>query len=171
MPFTTDQLGRRVELSQFPKRIVSLVPSQTELLYDLDLEEEVIGITRFCIHPEEWFRFKTRVGGTKQLHIEKIKELQPDLVLANKEENDRKQIEELEKDFPVWISDVNNLAGALQMIRSVGEITNRSPKAKQIADQIKKNFSQISTTVSLLPCCYLIWKDPYMTIGVDTCIN
>src|SRR4029079_3998278 len=98
MPQYIDQLGRKIEIKQTPKRIISLVPSQTELLFDLGLDEEVIGITKFCVHPEQWFKTKTRVGGTKQLHLEKIKKLQPDLIIANKEENVQSQIEELAKE-------------------------------------------------------------------------
>nr|MBA3285414.1 cobalamin-binding protein [Nitrosopumilus sp.] len=83
----TDQTGREVNIISVPQRIISVVPSQTELLYDLALKDRIFGITKFCIHPEEMFRTKTRVGGTKQLHIDKIKELNPDLIIANKEEN------------------------------------------------------------------------------------
>src|ERR1044071_8173916 len=109
MSLFIDQTGRNVTVPQKPRRIISLVPSQTELLFDLGLNDEVVGITKFCIHPAEWFQTKTRVGGTKQLKIDIIHELQPDLIIANKEENAREQIEELEKKFPVWISDINNL--------------------------------------------------------------
>src|SRR5437762_12522355 len=99
----TDQLNRQIELPSFPpKRIISLVPSQTELLFDLGLDEEVIGITKFCVHPRQWFNSKTRVGGTKQIKTDIIRQLQPDLIIANKEENVKEQVEELEKDFPVW---------------------------------------------------------------------
>jgi len=171
MPSYTDQLGRTIELKHNPKRIISLVPSQTELLSDLGLDEEVIGITKFCVHPDHWFKTKTRVGGTKQLHLDKIKELQPDLIIANKEENVREQIEELLKDFPVWISDVNNLNDALEMIASIGEIINKISRAKEIVNQIKKGLLQPQTTNYELQTCYLIWKDPYMTIGGDTFIN
>jgi len=171
MPFYTDQLKRIIELSQPPKRIISLVPSQTELLFDLGLDEEVVGITKFCVHPENWFRTKARVGGTKQLHLEKIKELQPDLIIANKEENLQQQIEELEKDFPVWISNINNLDDAVEMIELIGEITNKQSKAKQIIIQINECFSQLKTQNSKLETCYLIWQNPYMTIGGDTFIN
>ncbi len=171
MPSYTDQLGRTIELKHNPKRIISLVPSQTELLSDLGLDEEVIGITKFCVHPDHWFKTKTRVGGTKQLHLDKIKELQPDLIIANKEENVREQIEELLKDFPVWISDVNNLNDALEMIASIGEIINKISRAKEIVNQIKKGLLQPQTTNYKLQTCYLIWKDPYMTIGGDTFIN
>src|SRR6478752_309737 len=97
MPIFTDQLNRTVEIPASPKRIISLVPSQTELLFDLGLDAEIIGITKFCVHPEEWFRSKTRVGGTKTVKVEMIASLQPDLIIANKEENVKEQLEQLEK--------------------------------------------------------------------------
>src|SRR6187401_1807192 len=137
-----DQTGRSVSIPNNPQRIISLVPSQTELLFDLGLDEEVIGITKFCVHPEHWFKTKTKIGGTKQLHLDKIKELQPDLIIANKEENAREQIEELAKDFPVWISDVNNLNDALKMIISIGDVVDKPIQAKEITHQIKRNFGQ-----------------------------
>lgn len=172
MPLYIDQLNRKVELNKIPQRIISLVPSQTELLFDLGLDEEVIGITKFCVHPDHWFKTKTRVGGTKQLHLEKIKELRPDLIIANKEENVQSQIEELVKDFPVWVSGVNNLNDAVEMIESIGEITNKLIKAKEITNQIKKSFFDLSLPFRRTGgTCYLIWKDPYMTIGGDTFIS
>lgn len=166
-----DQMRRSIELKHTPKKIISLVPSQTELLFDLGLDEEVIGITKFCIHPEHWFRNKMRIGGTKQLHLDKIKGLQPDLIIANKEENVQEQIEELAKYFPVWTSDVNNLDEALQMIESIGEITNREHQARTIKNQITENFSQLPTPNTKPKTAYLIWRQPYMTIGGDTFIN
>ncbi|HEY9364410.1 MAG TPA: helical backbone metal receptor, partial [Chitinophagaceae bacterium] len=107
MPVFTDQLGNEINLPQAPERIVSLVPSQTELLFNLGLESEVVGITKFCIHPHQWFTTKTRVGGTKNLNIELIHQLNPDLLVANKEENIKEQIELLSTFYPVWVSDVN----------------------------------------------------------------
>src|SRR3954469_25049625 len=101
MSIFTDQLNRKIELSSVPKRIISLVPSQTELLYDLGLRDEVVGITKFCVHPKEWFRSKTRVGGTKKYDLEKIKALEPDLIIGNKEENEQEQIEALMKNYNV----------------------------------------------------------------------
>lgn len=125
MAVYTDQLGRKIELNYIPKRIISVVPSQTELLHSLGMEEEVIGITKFCVHPQQWFRIKIRIGGTKQLDIGKIKNLQPDLIIANKEENTRDQIEKLAIHFPVWISDVNTLEDALSMIYSIGNMLDK----------------------------------------------
>jgi ABC-type Fe3+-hydroxamate transport system substrate-binding protein len=171
MPLYIDQLGTEIELKQIPQKIISLVPSQTELLYHLGLEEEVTGITKFCVHPGHWFKNKTRVGGTKQLHLEKIKELQPDLIIANKEENVKEQVEELAKEFPVWISDVNNLPDATDMIKSIGEITGKQKQAQALRIEIQTNFSQLQTVSPKPSTCYLIWKDPYMTIGGDTFIN
>ena len=134
---------RKVEVNYPPKRIVSIVPSQTELLFDLGLDEEVVGITKFCVHPEEWFRNKMRVGGTKQLHINKIRELQPDLIIANKEENTQSQVEELAGEFPVWISDIQTVAEGRQMINAVGELTGTEEKAREIIAEIESSFAGI----------------------------
>jgi ABC-type Fe3+-hydroxamate transport system substrate-binding protein len=158
-------------LQSTPQKIISVVPSQTELLFDLGLNEEVIAITKFCVHPDEWFRSKTRIGGTKQLKTDSIKQLKPDLIMANKEENVKEQIEELEIDFPVWISDIKNLDDAYEMVEQVGLMVNKEQQAKQMTVQIKENFSRLQTTNSRLRTTYLIWQDPYMTIGGDTFIN
>ncbi|MBL7745938.1 MAG: ABC transporter substrate-binding protein [Chitinophagaceae bacterium] len=177
MPFFTDQTGRIISLPETPKRIVSLVPSQTELLFDLGLTHEVVGITKFCIHPAEWFRTKTRVGGTKQIKTALIQQLQPDLIIANKEENVKEQVEELsegangEKQIPVWVSDVNNLPDAYEMIEQLGSITGKEKKAGEIVSHIKENFSRLPSIDSGLRTAYLIWQDPYMTIAGDTFIH
>jgi ABC-type Fe3+-hydroxamate transport system substrate-binding protein len=170
MPEFLDQTGRKVILPNIPKRIISLVPSQTELLFDLGLRNEIIGITKFCIHPEEWFHSKTRIGGTKQLNLEKIKALNPDLIIANKEENTKEQIEELMNDFSVWTSDVKTLDDALEMIDSIGKMVDKEGEAKNIIKQINNNFN-ILLKSSFKKVLYLIWKDPFMTINKDTFIN
>jgi len=174
----TDQLGNNIQLNDTPKRIISIVPSQTELLYDLGLDEEVIGITKFCVHPEKWFRKKPRVGGTKKLNFEKINELQPDLIIANKEENEREQIIKLQQHYPVWISDIRNLADALQMIEVVGELIGKEEKTKNIIMKIQKEFSKLETRLDNyrekskpLLTAYLIWENPLMAAGKDTFIN
>lgn len=166
----SDQLGNILEMDGRPRRIVSLVPSQTELLFDLGLDEAVVGITKFCIHPGFWFRSKTRVGGTKNVDLEKVRELQPDLVIANKEENVKEQVEALKQLAPVWVSDVNNLEEAIQMISSIGEMTGTAAKASKIVEQIESSFQKLKG-INPIPAAYLIWKDPYMTVGGDTFIN
>jgi len=171
MPVYTDQLGRWVDVPATPRSIVSLVPSITELLYTLQLDDQVTGITKFCVHPESWFKQKTRVGGTKNIKAEVIHALQPDLIIANKEENVKEQVEELAKKYPVYITDVNNLADALEMIELVGIITNRKPNALHLISQINCAFTKLQTTNNKQRTGYLIWRNPYMTIGNDTFIH
>lgn len=168
----TDQLNRTSTLPETPKRIVSLVPSLTELLYDLGLREEVVGITKFCVHPNEWFRTKTRIGGTKNIKFDVIQSLQPDLIIANKEENVKEQVEVLETLAPVCVTDINNLSDALSAINLIGEITGTTIKAKELTETIESNFIKYKPRhSSMLKTAYLIWKAPYMTAGGDTFIH
>jgi len=162
------------KLSYRPRRIVSLVPSQTELLHYLGLEEETIAITKFCVHPATWFNNKTRIGGTKVIHIEKIKALDPDLIIANKEENVKEQVEMLAADFPVWVTDVNNLTDAYSMISDIGILTGKEKEARALVSAIKIKFDllfQLSDINKIISACYIIWKDPLMTVGADTFIS
>lgn len=170
----TDQLHRTLSLPAPPRRIVSLVPSQTELLSDLGLEQQVVGITKFCIHPEAWFRNKTRVGGTKTVKLEKVHELKPDLIIGNKEENTREDIEALAADFPVWMSDVNNLEDAVDMIRGIGQIVDREEKAEELAASLQSGFDELARHLQDEPhprAAYLIWRRPYMAVGRETFIH
>lgn len=166
-----DQLNRTVNLPSVPKRIISVVPSQTELLFYLGLDEEIVGITKFCIHPADKFISTSKVGGTKQLNIALIKELQPDLIIANKEENEQAQIEELMALCPVWISDINSLDGALDMIIKVGEVAGKQSQALILANTISKQFDLFITPNLNLRVAYLIWRAPYMVAGKQTFIN
>ncbi|MBI3510992.1 MAG: ABC transporter substrate-binding protein [Bacteroidetes bacterium] len=170
----TDQTGRIISLEKIPSRIISLVPSQTELLFDLGLEDEVVGITKFCIHPENWFRNKTRVGGTKQIDLKKIDALQPDLIIANKEENEKEQVELLMKKYPVWVSDVRTLADAYAMIRAMGEVTGKTIEARKIFSEIAfrfENFKANKPELKKKKIAYFIWKKPWMAAGKDTFID
>lgn len=167
----TDHLGRALQLPKFPKRIVSLVPSQTEFLHSLGLEHEVVGITKFCIHPDSWFRSKARIGGTKKVNIEKVAALKPDLVIANKEENTESDIRALEAICPVWISDISDLDSALDMMKKLGRITNRSDEAFEICNRIVNDFDQLTTTQNTTKVAYLIWKNPLMAAGNGTFID
>lgn len=164
-----DQLGREIEIPSPPQRIISVVPSQTELLYDLGAT--VVGITKFCVHPEEWFRTITRIGGTKQLHLDKIAALQPDLIIANKEENTKEQIETLAALFPVWISDIHDLNGACDMITSIGHIVNKHHAANRIAATIRERFDLLQALQPAVPTAYFIWRNPWMIAGGDTFIH
>ncbi len=171
-----DQLNRQIEINYPPKRIISLVPSQTELLFDLGFMDEVIGITKFCVHPKEWFRTKTRVGGTKKIDLKKIIGLKPDLIIGNKEENDKFQMEELMEHFPVWVSDIKNLDRAINMINSIGELTDKKEKAIEITKKIIDQFGNLASRPGNFnndnkKVAYFIWKNPYIIAGKNTFIN
>ncbi len=171
MPVFNDQLGRTIILPQIPRRIISLVPSQTELLYSLGLEDSVVGVTRFCVHPDSWFRQKSRIGGTKAVDFARVDALQPDLIIANKEENERPQVEALAERYPVWVSDIKTLADALAMIRSIGQLTGTDAVATPLADEIAHRFTALQTPPTPARVAYLIWKNPWMTAGGDTFIH
>jgi ABC-type Fe3+-hydroxamate transport system substrate-binding protein len=174
MPVFTDQMGRTIVCGQPPQRIVSLVPSQTELLYDLGLDDSVSGITKFCIHPESWFVHKPKVGGTKSLHLPAIRSLQPDLIIANKEENMKEEIEALAREYPVWISDIKSLEDALQMIHIIGDITVKNEAAGALVEKIRNEFTKLSGAMAKIRhpgTAYLIWQNPYMAAGGDTFIH
>lgn len=165
-----DQTGNPLILDHPPAKIISLVPSQTELLAALSLNQETIGITKFCIHPNEWFKTKQIIGGTKNLNRSVIDALQPDLIIANKEENSETQVKELMKDFPVYCSDIKTLEDALGMIKDIGMLTNRNEQAAELIDKISMGFSSLKK-MPPVRTAYLIWQKPYMVAGGDTFIN
>jgi ABC-type Fe3+-hydroxamate transport system substrate-binding protein len=168
----TDQLNRTVSIPQVPERIVSLVPSQTELLVDLGLGDKIVGVTKFCIHPFGLKKEKTIIGGTKNFNFEKIKALNPDLIIGNKEENYKEGIEKLEQDYPVWMSDIFNLDNAIKMIQSLGLITNSKEKAEEITIEItEKRNTLLAKKKTIKKAIYLIWKNPYMAAGSNNYIN
>jgi ABC-type Fe3+-hydroxamate transport system substrate-binding protein len=167
-----DQMGRSVEVPFPPKRIISLVPSQTELLYDLGLEEEVVGITKFCIYPDEWFRNKQRIGGTKQLKLDEILALKPDLVIGNKEENTKADIDFLiQQNVPVWMSDIFTYEEALEMIEQIGKIANKEAEANDLLNRIETNFNKLGTIGEGKSALYFIWDEPSFVVGKSTFID
>lgn len=170
MPRVTDALGRAIEVPERPRRIVSLVPSQTELLADLGLDAEVVGVTKFCVHPEAWRRQKIRVGGTKRVHLDRVRGLAPDLVLANKEENEREAVEAIAAFAPVYVTDVRTVAGAVEMVRAVGALVGRADAARTLADRIERGFASLARRRPVR-AAYLIWRDPWMAVGADTFIH
>lgn len=173
MNIIKDQMNRTLRLEGIPERIVSLVPSQTEFLHDIGLGDKVVGITKFCIHPDVWFRAKTRVGGTKKVNIDKVLTLQPDLVIGNKEENTQSDIETLEKDVPVWMSDIFTLDDSLQMMSQLGVICDRQHEATALIDEVSRSFRQLQDMPQNKPltALYLIWKNPYLAAAGNTFID
>jgi ABC-type Fe3+-hydroxamate transport system substrate-binding protein len=150
--------------------IVCLVPSITQLLHYLGVDDEVVGITQFCVLPNEWAVLKNIIGGTKNVDVEKVKKLQPNLIIANKEENVKIQIEALATSCTVYVSDVHNLATSLQMITQIGQLVGKQAPAATLVQRITISFSQLNIT-NYIPTAYLIWRKPYMTVGGDTFIS
>ncbi len=166
-----DQIGRKLQFKRTPKRIVSLVPSQTELLVDLGLENSIVGVTKFCIHPDHIRKSKKVVGGTKQIHVNKIEALQPDIILCNKEENTKAMVASLEHIAPVHVSDIFNLDDAMELIRAYGELFNVVDKASTIINTIKTNKLLHQTNALTHKVAYFIWRDPWMVAARNTFID
>jgi len=166
-----DQLNRTVKLSSPARRIVSLVPSQTELLVYLGVEEQLLGITAWCVQPPHLLKSKTVIGGTKDINIEKVKSLQPDLIVANKEENPAAVVEALETDFPVYVSDVRSIKSAYGMITDLGKLTAKLDIAKALVRQLKEGFEALPPLNKPLTYLYFIWNEPKMVAGPDTFVS
>ena len=155
-------------------RIISLVPSQTELLYDLGLEDYIVGITKFCIHPFHLKSTKKIVGGTKKVDLEKIRSLLPDIIIANKEENTMEMVNELGKICNVWVTNVTTFSDNLKMILDFGYLFNKRIEAQKWIDKINHAQQEFLSFVKNRPTqrvAYFIWANPYMVAGNDTFIN
>ncbi len=164
-----DQMNFTIRLEKFPERIVSLVPSQTELLFSFGLDKKVAGITKFCIHPDEWYKNKTRAGGTKNVNFDIIEKIKPDLIIGNKEENSLHDILKLKEKYPVYMSDIFNAEDAYKMIDDIGTLTNSQPVAKNLINDIQKSVVQFPKLNKKV--LYLIWADPFMAAGNKTFIG
>lgn len=149
-------------------RVVCLVPSLTEYLIDLGVD--VVGRTKFCIHPRERVGVIPKIGGTKNVHIDKVVDLKPDLVVANKEENVKEQVEEIAaKGISTITTVITDYDSALSELLRLGKAVGRQEAAETIVEQIKTSFDSLPSINQ--SCAYLIWKDPLMTIGHDTYIH
>lgn len=169
-----DQLQRLIVLPKTPQRIISLVPSQTELLVDLGLRKKLVGITKFCIHPSNLKNEVSVVGGTKNIQLEKIKRLQPDLVICNKEENTQEIVDSLSSFVPVWVSDIYTVKDTFDMVSRLGALLEVVEQAKDINDGIRAEYDAFVSFMRKKPVrrtAYLIWKNPFMAAGNHTFIN
>ena len=166
----TDQMNNTILLSNKPKRIVSLVPSITELLVDLGLENNLIGITKFCVEPS-YLKSKIQIiGGTKNINLDKIRKLEPDFIIANKEENVESDILELKKFTNVWVSDIKTIDDNLNLINQLGLIFDKTNESINIINKTKSIF-KTGPFLKNKKVLYLIWKNPFMSIGKDTFIH
>ncbi|MEI4770630.1 helical backbone metal receptor [Psychrobacillus sp. FJAT-51614] len=165
-----DHLGREVKITAPPKRIVSICPAITETLFALGLDNEIIGRTKYCIFPKKTVDKVEIVGGTKEVNEEKIRGLQPDLILAEKEENTKEIVQALEKIAPVFVLEVQSIKDAYRFIKTLGLLTNKEQKADEIIASCKASFP--ATPVgNIKKAAYAIWRKPYMVVGGTTYIN
>ena len=169
-----DQLGTTHSFKSVPQRIVSLVPSQTELLVDLGLADKIVGLTKFCIHPEHLRKSKTVIGGTKNVKIDKIAKLAPDVIIANKEENTQEIVESLADIAPVWVSDIYTVEDSLEFIGAMGVLFKKQQKADELVKTISQQRAAFADHIKgkqRLKVAYLIWKGPFMAAGEATFIG
>ncbi len=137
---------------------------------DLGLETEVVGITKFCVHPNDWYKNKTRIGGTKTLDVDKIRSLHPTLVIANKEENTKEQIEEIMTFCEVYVSEIKTPEDNIELIQKIGELTDKRMTALRLATELQDCLVELKSS-RRMTAAYMIWKDPWMTVGRDTYIH
>lgn len=169
-----DDLGTLHAFPNPPRRIVSLVPSLTELLCDLGLEDRIVGVTKFCVHPYYLRQKKQVIGGTKMVKTDKIRDLRPDVIIANKEENTPEIVAELSCVAPVWVTDIETLDDLLKVIADFGVLFNCRTEAQKWTGKIEFGLADFKAFMEDKPwrkTAYLIWKDPYMAAGEGTYIN
>ncbi len=169
-----DQINRTISLKDTPKRIVSLVPSQTELLVDLGLESSIVGITKFCVHPLGINKIKTIVGGTKTIKLKKIASLKPDIILCNKEENTKEIVEQCEKIAPTHVSNIRDINDVMELIQQYAELFSCRTEATHITEKINFKLNDFKNYITNKPSkkvAYFIWRNPWMVAGKDTFIN
>jgi len=170
MKTVVDHLSRTVTYPFPPKKIVSLAPAITDTMYGLVLEEEIVGRTRFCIHPKDKVENALNIGGTKDIKLDRIHQLKPDLIIAEKEENTKEIVEELEQYYPVYVFEVQTVDDAFRMMADLGDITDRAKQANELIQNIKKVFKEIPHGQGKR-IAYMIWQRPYMVVGKNTYIQ
>jgi len=165
--FLRDDLGREVALDPVPRRIVSLVPSVTECLFDLRAGARVVGRTAYCIAPADQVRDLPSVGGPKTVDPTAVAALAPDLVLANAEENDRDQVEALvARGLRVHVAFPRTLEGAARFLEGLGLLLCLDVRASGAAAELRAAAGTVPAPPVRAAC--LIWKGPYRAAGGDT---
>jgi ABC-type Fe3+-hydroxamate transport system substrate-binding protein len=174
-PALVDASGVALELAAAPRRIVSLIPSTTELLCALGLADALVGVTVYCVEPRDVVRGKTRVGGEKDPDLVAIRALAPDLVVANIEENRREDVDALRAaGIPVWVTYPRTVAEGLAMIRDLGDVTGARERAGAMLDELEPLYRRVRERAAArrpVRVFYPIWRRPWMTIGADTYVH
>lgn len=171
----TDATGQPVALPRAPRRIVSLIPSITETLFALGLDAAIVGVTVYCVEPREGVARKAKVGGEKNPNLDRIRDLSPDLVIANVEENLKEHVDTLRQwGIPVWVTYPKTVRAGIDMVRELGALTSTAERAETLASELTTLLQETRQRVSARPgtsVFYPIWRNPYMTINCDTYIH
>ena len=171
---TTDEIGRRVDISDNPQRIVSLAPGITETLYEIGLADKIAGVTSYCDWPKE-ARTKPRIGGFTNPSIEKIISLKPDLIIATADGNRKDTVTQLERiGLPVYVTNPSDTEKILKSILHIGEITNRNDAARKLAAKLSKRMDNIAAQIknkNKPRVFFQIGLEPVITAGHGTLIN
>lgn len=165
-----DDLSRDVIFSYPPQKIVSLCPSITETLFAIGAGELLVGRTDYCVHPQTKIRKIPAVGGTKNFRIDEIVALNPDLIIAEKEENPKNKILKLHDQIPVFVFSVESFNDALAMIAKLGELTGKEKESYDLLNRVRHAFEDIRPE-GTQTAAYLIWEKPLMAAGNNTFIN
>jgi len=171
----TDAIGRVHALARTDARIVSLVPSVTELLFALGIGDRLVGRTGFCIHPKDSIKTVPKVGGTKSVDVERIRELAPTHLIVNIDENEKPTIDQLANFVPnVIVTHPLGPLDNLPLYRLLGSIFSREGRAGELCEAFQKAYVNAVGACADLPrerVLYLIWKSPWMTVSRDTYVS
>ena len=175
MKSLTDSTGTPVHLGSQPARIVSLIPSITEILFALGLDQEIAAVTRYCTHPLEKVKAKVRIGGEKDPDLEGIRRIGPDLVIANMEENRREDVAQLRAwGIPVYVTYPRMVEEGIRLVQDLGALTGREAEAGRIVREIEPLYHEVLVKTAGRPPVRVfcpIWRKPYMTINRDTYVH
>lgn len=172
MVSVTDSSNKTVSFSVPPQRVVCLIPSITETFFDLGLGDALAGVSKFCNHPAGGVLNKIKVGGQKDPDLEKIKAIDPDLIIMNREENKPEHIEFLSRYYRTWVTYPRSFRDAGKLILDIGTVFNVGTKARAYADRVRKTADELSLrNGQKIKTLYLIWRNPWMSINRDTFIH
>lgn len=166
----TDHLSREINVPENPQHILSICPAITETLFALGVGKHVVGRTKYCIFPKDTIDSVPTVGGTKDVDIEKVRELKPDLIIAEKEENTRETVEALSHIAPVVVFEVQTVDESYRLINDLGILIGSQAESEDLVKNIKTRMNPLAATPSK-KVAYLIWRKPYMAVGSTTYIE
>jgi iron complex transport system substrate-binding protein len=170
----TDEIGRKIKIPCPIKRIVSLAPSITEILFDLGLNEEIAGVTDFCDYPEAALN-KPRIGGFINPSIEKIVSLRPDLVIGTRDGNRRETIQRLnDLGLSAYVIDPKGFDGVMKTIKDVGEVVGRGNESRKIISNMmikKEHLVKLTQSLPKPRVFFQVGETPMVTVGRETLAN